>query len=271
MQIINYFRFVRVLLVLISCLWSSFLWSQDTMVLLKSIPCIGQTFTTDKAGSIYIAQDKGVFRYDENGDSTGFFAAVRRGQIQQIDATNPMRILLYYPEIPQVTVLNRVMVEQANLDLKKVNIYNCPTIGYSADGDTWVFNYFTNELRKLKDDLTFQPLNINLQQLFGKNILPLQITEQDRYLFLVDSTEGIIKLDRFGNYVTTYHLPATEIQYIKHQMVYREKDSLKVYNTQTIQEKSLPLPQPKDIKGVRVERNRVYILREKQLDIYGML
>jgi hypothetical protein len=261
---------MRMWLFLFFTFCNQWLSAQDSLVLISSIDCKAQTFTTDKAGSIYLVAKKGVFRYNEIGDSTGFYSNLRRGDIQQIDATNPMRILLFYPEIPQVTVLNRMMMEQTNLDLKKVNIYNCPTIAYSADGDTWVFNYFTNELRKINDDLRFQPVNINLQQTFSKNILPTQITEQDRYLFVVDSAEGILKFDRFGNYMTTYHLPANEIQFVNQLIIFRDKDFLKVYNTQKISEQSLKLPHPRDIIKVRVERNRLYILRSNKLDIYKM-
>jgi hypothetical protein len=244
--------------------------AQSKLNLLKSIAAEANTFSTDKMGNVYLAQKNGLHVYNEQGDSIGFFGLIRRGTLTQIDVSNPMRILLYYADIPQITILNRLYIEQTSLDLKKVNIYNCPAVSFSADGDIWLYNNFTYELKKINDDLSFQPYTLNLQQLLHSNITPSQITEQDRYLFVVDSLNGILKFDRFGNYMTTYHLKTNSIQYINKQLIYKEGDYLKVYNTEAIKEKSILLPNPEDIMSLRVERNRLYLLRKSSLDIYSL-
>ena len=59
-------------------------------------------------------------------------------------------------------------------------------------------------------------------QQFNNSINPVFITEQDRLLFLVDSTQGIVKMDGFGNYITTYHFKTKEVQYTNNQLVFLE-------------------------------------------------
>jgi hypothetical protein len=246
--------------------------AQDSLVLIKKIPMQASVFTTDKAGSIYCAmQNNTIYRYDLNGDSSGFFNTVRRGKVTQIDATNPMRVLVFYADVPQLIVLDRMMSAKNNLDFKQMGMYNCPSISSSADGLVWAYHSMNAELVKIDDESKLSTKSQNLLQLFQTNIQPCFITEQERILFVIDTAVGILKFDQFGTYITTYPFVCKEMQYVNHQLIFYKDGEITSYNTQSIQEKKIKLPNSQTIVNARIERNRLYVLRKTELEIYNLL
>jgi hypothetical protein len=275
MLISNYiYNVLRVLFyswIIVCVCFTSKLQAADSLVLLKKIPMQSTVFTTDKEGNVYCAfKNNTVYRYNENGDSTGYFSTVRRGKVTQIDASNPMRLMLYYADVPQLVMLNRMMSPVNTIDLKQVNIYNCPSISNSADGLIWAYNTLLTELVKIDDTGKPTAKSYNLLQQFQTNIQPIYITEQERNLFVVDSVMGILKFDAFGNYLTTYHFEAKEIQFVNNQLVYYSKGQMISYNTKTITEQKVNLPSLPNIINARIERNRIYVLCEDGLYIYKL-
>jgi hypothetical protein len=259
-------------------LWISFLFAANTQLLaadslqlLKSISIVGHIISTDKSGNVYCATNKNtIYRFDANGDSTGFFNTVRRGKISQIDATNPMRILVFYNDVPQLIFLDKMMSAKSSIDLKSLKIYDCPSISNSADGLVWAYHTINAELVKIDDNAKISSSSFNFLQLFQTNVQPIFITEQERMLFVIDTNLGILKFDQFGNYLTTYHFSPKELQYVNKQLVFYIDGEIVNYNLQTLQEKKLIIPNAVDVINARIERNRLYVLRKNTLDIYSL-
>jgi hypothetical protein len=225
--------------------------------------------TTDKFGSVYIANASNtIYRFNSNGDSTGFYSSIRRGAISLIDATNPMRVLVYYADFQSIDVLDRVLSLKNTIDLRKLKIMDCPSISYSADGDTWVYNNFTSELLKVTDEAQTTFTSFNFIQQFQTNIQPTFITEQDKFLFIVDSTHGILKFDRFGTYINTYPFYCKAIQYIDNTIIYFKNDTLYTYELNTLKDNQIKIPVTLPILDIRIERNRYYVLTKNYLEIY---
>ena len=53
--------------------------------------------------------------------------------------------------------------------------------------------------------------------------------------------------------------------------MYQQNPFLFSYQTQTILEKKVLLPNPASILQVRIERNKIFILRKNTLDIYDLI
>ncbi len=242
----------------------------QSLTLINRIPLKSEVITTDKTGNLYIASNTSIYKFSAQGDSLGFYNGLRNGVVSSIDASNPMQILVSYLDQNKVTILDRLLVEKLQLDLKKVGIFNATCIANSADGDIWVFDAFNNNLLKISDKLQIKNTSINFLQLFSEAIHPIYLAEQDRNLFVVDSTAGIIKLDAFGNYLNTYHFKAKEIQFGNNQMVYFTDNKLFIYNTQQIGERQIALPNAEQIKQVRVEGRLAYIRYTDYIDIFSL-
>jgi hypothetical protein len=240
----------------------------DSLVLIKSIPIQATTFTTDKTGNCYAASSNTIMRYNSNGDSTGYFNTIRNGEPTYIDASNPLRVLLLYADYPKLIVLDRVLNEKNSLNLKQLQLYNVPAAAYSADGLIWIYNGVSMELSKLDEDNVKLQVSQQFMQLFQENILPTFMVEQDRNLFVIDSTKGIYRFDQFGTYLMHYPFLINKLQYFNKQLVYYKNGALINYDTQKLTEQIINIPEPLTVQDARVERNRIYVLRKNSVDIY---
>jgi hypothetical protein len=254
--------------------------AQSKPIFLKSVAVQAQCYTTDNAGNIYAATAKNiVYRYNRDGDSSGIYSSKRRGAITQIDASNPLNVLLFHKDIPMITALNSMMNEKYSIDLRKFNLFMCPAVAYSADGDIWTYNTFENMIQKVNtygaDQNNSTPKlrqgeSFGFTQLFEQQVQPRFITEQERQVFVVDSSQGIIRFDQFGNYVNTYHFNCDRMQYVQGNIVYFQQQTLHSYNTTTFAEAAIAVPSSDEIIiDMRIAPQRLYVLYANHLDIYS--
>lgn len=251
--------------------FSLFCRANDSLVLIKTIPIEARLFTTDLLGNCYLVKGNNeLIKYNAQGDSIAQFNEIKKGQITQIDATNPLRVLLYYSDYGQIIILDNMLSKKNVLKLNSVGLYNVSLIANSIDGNVWVFDQSSNSLIKFDNQLELVSTS-NLRNLVTESVNPIYMVEQERNLFMVDSTEGIFKFDLYGFYNTTYHFKTNEIQYINGYLVYKNLPYLYSYQTQTISEKKILLPNSETILQVRIERNKVFILRKNGLEIYDLI
>lgn len=243
--------------------------ASDSLIFVKSISVSSRLFTTDPVGNIYLVKgSNALIKYNSNGDSTGFFNEIQKGKITQIDATNPLRVLLYFADYGNILMLDNVLSLKSTLKLSALGMVNVPCIANSADGNIWLYDPSGNLIKvNNKPEISF---TISLRNVLDHAIDPVYMIEQDRALYIVDSTEGVKKFDQFGLYKTSFPFLTKEIQYFNSYLVYYNPPYLVSYNTLSMQENKILLPDPDNIIKVRVERNNVFILRNESLDIYSL-
>src|SRR5882757_5489675 len=93
-------------------------------VLSKTIQADIVDFTVDNLGNIYVlSKDNRLKKLSPQGDSLAVFNDVRRyGQIASVDATNPLKILVFYREFTTIIELDRFLNIVNIIDLRKLNI-----------------------------------------------------------------------------------------------------------------------------------------------------
>lgn len=243
---------------------------QDSLSFERSIPTKAILFTTDPTGNIYLANSSNaIYKYSSQGDSLGFFNEIKKGRITQIDATNPLRVLLYFADYSQIVVLDRLLTKKSSMRLNSVGLFNVNCIANSADGNIWIFEPASGTILKIDDQLDIR-FSVELKNIIPENLDPSYMIEQDRNLFMLDSLEGIKRFDQYGFYKTSYAFQAKEAQYINDYLIYYKAPYFYSYHTSTLQERKLLIPSPLDVKQVRAERNFIYVLRQDRLDIYRL-
>ena len=244
--------------------------SADSLVFLKTIPIEARLVSTDPVGNIYLVKENNtLLRLNDKGDSIGVFNEIKKGKISHIDASNPLRILLFFSDYNQLVVLNNMLTRKNVYQLNSIGLNNVSCIANSADGNIWLYEPVSGTLMKI-DDVPSIRFTTTLKNIIEENIDPVFMVEQDRSLFMVDSIQGIKKFDQFGFYQSGFPFLTNEVQYINRYLVYYKHPLLYSYNTQTFNEATLKLPNQEDILQVRTERKNVYILRKESLDIYQL-
>jgi hypothetical protein len=77
-------------------------------------------FTVDNLGNYFLlSKNNQLKKLNAQGDSIGLFNDVRRyGKLYSIDATNPLKVLLYYKNFSTVVVLDRFLNMINTIDLR---------------------------------------------------------------------------------------------------------------------------------------------------------
>jgi hypothetical protein len=95
-------------------------------------------FTTDNIGNIYTVNGDQISKFSPNGDLLKIYSNKKLGKISSVDASNPLRIVVYYKDFARVVLLDSqlsengegISLETLNLeqsDLHSITDYGCST------------------------------------------------------------------------------------------------------------------------------------------------
>ena len=227
--------------------------------------------TVDETGNVYVVKaNNSLVRYNENGDSSAFYRSVQNGEIGAVDATNPMRIVVYYPGYSKVVLLDRQLSQKNELDLRKLNIFTSSVVASSADGNLWVYDQFNARLKKINEQLETINESNDIRIEAGKVPSPSFMMERDWKVFLCDTAKGIFTFDRYGNYVNA--LPIYGVKYLQvfgSQLLYRHQDTIFSWDMGKISQSILIIPAKEHkIISSAIVRNSMYVLYTDRLMIY---
>jgi hypothetical protein len=258
------------LFLLISCCIVK-LHAQDSLHIIRSIPIDARMITMDELGNTYaVRNDNTLIRYNNFGDSTGFYRSVLNGDIGMVDATNPLRVLLYYPAFSTAVLLDRMLTQKAEIDLRRKQIMSATAVALASDGNLWVYDPFKAQLLKLDERGEIIRNSNDLRQQISFVPNPSFLLERDRRVYVSDTVQGILIFDQFASYVNTLPLTGIErLQAFDQQLVYRKVNNLYSYDMKLFGEKIFPLPYSQDsIIDAVIGQNTLSVLYKNRLGIY---
>jgi hypothetical protein len=239
----------------------------------KDIPMSASIMTVDDLGNVYVVKDKNnLVRYTENGDSSAFFRSVQNGEIGAVDASNPLKVVVYYPQYGKAVILDRMLALKNELDLKRLNIASSTVVASSADGNLWVYDRFNSRLIKIDEQLNQVGKSNDLRQEINKVPAPVFMKEGDRKLFMSDTTLGILTFDRYGNYINTLSIYGVKyLQVFGSQILYQHGDSLFSWDITSARSDNIIIPSSgQKIINSAIVRNNLYVLYPDKLVYYKL-
>ena len=268
--ILNLKLLPRLSIFLIACCCFHFAYSES--ILIKSIPIDGDFIATDHLRNCYVITTKNeLIKLNENGTQLYLSSQKKYGKLAFVDANNPLNLLLFYPEFSTILSLDKTLSEIGSYDLGQLNINRISTIARSSDNKIWIYDLDNYRLKKIDETLSLIVQSDNLNVLLNHTFIPNSMLENNHYVYLNDSTQGILVFDTYGTYSKTIPIKGlTSFQIIEDQLVYFLKGELKAYNLKTFMEQTILLPNVQNILNVKIEKERLYILSKGQLDIYKM-
>lgn len=237
----------------------------------RSIPLDAWMVAMDELGNTYVVRyDNVLIRYNSKGDSTGFYRSALNGDIGVIDATNPLKILLYYPAFSKITLLDRMLTMKAEIDLRRNNIVSSTAVALASDGNLWVYDPFNAKLIKLNETGDIVRSSNDLRQEIDFVPNPVFMLERDRRVYVSDTVNGILVFDQFGTFINT--LPLTGIPHFQAyggQLVYLRGSILHSYDIQRFNEQEYSLPKSDSpILDAAIGQETLSILYKNRLVLY---
>lgn len=242
-----------------------------SLVFLTSVKTDATFLTTDYLQNGYFITTKNSLqKIDSTGNLLFTYNQNRFGKLQFVDATNPLKMVLSYPDYGTVVLLDNTLSEIGVISLRQLGILSRTTVCFSSlDNNIWVFDEQDFKLKKIDRNNNIIVESSDMFSLVGKAIHPVYMEEQDQYVYLSDTTEGLFVFDVYGTYYQT--LPFKNIhkfQVRNDQVFYQVGNKLRSYQIKTLEEKDIVLPDSTDVMDVRIEKNRLYLLRMGAVDIY---
>ncbi|MES2647352.1 MAG: hypothetical protein V4717_10775 [Bacteroidota bacterium] len=197
----NYLRIPVLIIALHCCLFGN---AQDTLIL-KEIAVLKDSisdFTVDNLGNVFLFTAYGqIKKMDSKLDSQAVFNNVRRyGKLDYIDASNPLKVLLFYKDFNSILVLDRFLNVRTTIDLRKSDIYQCSAIAQSFDNNIWVFDEMENKVKKIDDNGAVLLESPDFRVVFDAPPRPSKIEDYNKYVYAYDSSKGLLVMDYFGAY-----------------------------------------------------------------------
>lgn len=246
-----------------------------TYLLVKGNPVKAQFMTTDKLGNCYtVLENNEVDKYNSAGVKEFNFSNKNLGKLKWVDATNPMKLLLFYQDFNQVVMLDNKLSLRTQFSLRELDILQPLLICTSVNDGIWVYDQEDFQLKRLDTDLKIMQESGNIIQVTGVALQPVQLVEANGYLYLNNPKTGVLVFDLFGTFYKTIPIKnIVSFQILSDEMFYFKEKKVNTFHLKTLADIPYELPEPGDttVQSVRVENQKLFLLKPGALNIYSRI
>ena len=159
-----------------------------------------QHFDVDNLGNLYVlTRGHQLRKYSPRGDSVGVFNdVVKYGRLRAMDVSNPMRILLFYPDFGTILLLDRMLKPLDAIDLRRTSMLQVSAVATSYDNQCWVYDEQEARLRKIDAQGRVLLESPDLRMIMDEPPAPVYMSDQQGTVSLYDPVRGLYRFDQYG-------------------------------------------------------------------------
>jgi hypothetical protein len=244
--------------------------AQSKFNLIATIPVKADFFTTDKQGNTYIIKANELSKYNKTGKLLYKYSNKNLGNIDFVDASNMMRLLVFYKNFAQVLFLdNTLTLSGEPVSLDKFGFQQTQLICSSYNNGMWLYDLQNLELVRIDQTFTKTQQTGNLSLLLNIYLQPVNLQEYDNKVYLNNPSTGILIFDIYGTYYKT--VPVKNIQSfqpIGNQVYYMTGKEVKAYNIKTTDETQFEMPET-EFQNFRIELDVLVLQTADGIKIYN--
>jgi hypothetical protein len=228
------------------------------------------SLTTDNLGNAYVVVENQLLKFDPQGNPLANYSENNLGSLRFVDAGNPMKVLLFYPDFAKMIVLDSKLSFQSSLDFRSLKINQPLTVCNSSENGYWVYDREDDQLKKI--DLNLQVIHESgsIAQAIGYQIQPGIMLESNGFIYLNNPETGILVFDRFGAYYKTLlYQHVKSFQVIEKDILFINKSKFIRYDSKSLEEKEVLIPEKNSLRDARIEQHQLYLLTNDSLKFYS--
>ncbi len=183
--------------------------TQIQLQLIKTIEGKYSNFYIDNLGNLFlVTPTQQIKKYSINLDSVGIFNDVKRfGNMDLLDVSNPLKVLVYYKNFANIIVLDRQLNSRNTIYLRQQNLFQVSTIAQSYDNNIWIFDEVNYRLKKIDETGKLLFESADFRFVFNnQTVAPNTIIDNNGFLYLYHPTQGFMVFDYYGAFKTQYPL-----------------------------------------------------------------
>lgn len=191
----------------------------------------------DALGNIYLIHGDELRKYNPQGTFLKTFSNKRYGRIEDVDLSNPLKILVYYKDFQQVLFLDNQLSPAAEvISLERAGHEQTALVCSSVNNSFWIYDKQNNELLRFGPDLKVLVQTGNLKRLLELDLQPNYMREHGNFLYLNCPQEGILVFDIYGTFYKTIPIRGLhEFTVINGNVFYFENFVLKEHEAKAFQ------------------------------------
>lgn len=229
-------------------------------------------FSLDNLGNVYLVSNNNqIKKLNQNFDSVGVFNDVRRfGKISFVDATNPLKILVYYKDFATIIILDRFLNNRSTIDLRSQNILQVQCISLSYDNQIWLFDELDASIKKVDDNGKVVLTSADFRMLYNDVPNPTTLIDANGLLHLYNPKTGWLLFDYYGAQKNKYAmLNWQDAQIVNNSLMGRNGNTLHIAQPQTLSIKDYATNIDLTVaKKVVFHQSKMFVLFGDRLAVY---
>lgn len=207
-------------------------------------------FTTDQYQNIYFINDQNeIVKYNVLTKDSITFSNKQLGTPAYIDASNPLKVLVLYPDYSSIVLLDKQLAALSFLQFNapQTDNYYKPVVACKEEqGDhIWIYDELSRKIIQLDERGNKINESEVFDQLFDATPDPYQLIASGQKLYLFDHILGVIVFDIFSSYVMTLDLVGDSYaQIIADKIIFISNDQIQYYDLGATGTKSSKIPDP---------------------------
>ena len=216
----------------------------DSLHLRQSFAMVAAFAAGDHLSNTYLLSDKNaLIKFDSTGTAVATYTNQRLGLATSVDAANPLKLLVWYPDFQTVVWLDRTLSEMGRMQFSALGRYAISTVAMSADGNIWAFDESVSTALKLNLSgellLESQPLSAAI----GVRFSATRIRDNGQTIALADPQSGLCSLDQFGALQRfDPGLKTADFEWNGEWLTYVQDSTLYMQQHQFMRQRQIPLP-----------------------------
>lgn len=248
--------------------------SDSAFEYIKSVKGNFSYFNIDNLDNIYLVNENNQLKkINANGDSVAVFNDVKKyGNLDFVDVTNPLKVLLYYRNYSTVVVLDRLLAARNNINFRKHNIFFVNNITLSYDNYIWVFDEEDFKLKKIDEEGKLLQASTDWRMLFDTVPSPVKMIDRDNFVYLYDPEMGFYIFDYYGGFKNKLSfLNWTNVEVNGNTVYGFGNNKLYSYQLKSLQLKEYRLPVFFGaFRSIKAMNGKVYLLNDNGVHIYKL-
>lgn len=247
---------------------------ENTYRLINSIEIKADAFTIDNIGNFYLYNKNEILMYDSTGFLKNRFSDKTLGKISYIDVRNPLKIIVFFEDLPAIVFLDNMLAQNGEtVWLQKIQMEQTSAVCASYNSGLWLYDRLQFQLNRVDQHFKITHQTGNLAQIIGTRLNPKWMMEEGNWLYVYNPLSGILIFDIYGTYLKT--IPKKNLinmQVFEDNLLLFDGEKFIQYNTKTLQEQTIPLPNiaTKEVKMIKVNKNKLAILTKDKLQFYAL-
>lgn len=155
----------------------------------------------DNLGYLYTAKGTLLSKFDKDINKISQYDLKSNGEITDLDASNPFRLLVFYKDFNRIIFLDNYLAELRDpILLDDLFIYSTNAVCSSTQGSFRVFDNQNSSVNSYDKDLNLIQTGTNMFSL-SENHSVIKIKESNNSVYVLFNSGEIVILDKFANFV----------------------------------------------------------------------